>query len=119
MAEKKTYEGSCHCGAVRFTVRSDLEQVFTCNCSICSRTGSVLTFAPAADFELLAGESALSDYQFGEKRVHHLFCSTCGIRTFGKGAAPDGTPVVAVNLRCVQEIDLDALTVTKLDGKSI
>lgn len=119
MAETRTYTGGCHCGAVRYRATFAIDQANTCNCSICSKTGWAMTFVPGAAFELLSGEDALADYQFGKKRVHHLFCKRCGIRSFARGAAPDGSQVVAVNLRCLDGLDLDALPVRKHDGKSI
>jgi hypothetical protein len=94
-----------------------LEGAITCNCSICSKTGTILAFAPATQFDLLTGADALSDYQFGRKRIHHLFCKHCGVRSFGRGAMPDGTPTVAVNVRCLDGIDLDAVRVERFDGK--
>src|ERR1700753_489673 len=78
-----TYQGSCHCGNVRYSVDADLSgEMLTCNCSICQRTGSALAFVPAPQFKLERGDDALTDYQFGKKRIHHLFCKTCGIRSF-------------------------------------
>ena len=62
---------------------------------------------------------ALTDYQFGKMRLHHLFCSRCGIRSFGRGAMPDGTPIVAVNVRCLDDVDLAALPVKQFDGKGL
>src|SRR5688572_4938554 len=85
MPEPKTYTGSCHCGNVRFEVSADLSTVNACNCSMCSRAGYLLAFVPAAQFKLLAGEDAQSDYQFNKKVIHHLFCKTCGVRSFGRG----------------------------------
>jgi hypothetical protein len=117
MAETTTYTGGCHCGAVRYRVSMKLEGAITCNCSICSKTGTVLAFAPATQFDLLTGADALSDYQFGRKRIHHLFCKHCGVRSFGRGAMPDGTATVAVNVRCLDGIDLDAVRVERFDGK--
>jgi hypothetical protein len=117
MAETTTYTGGCHCGAVRYRVSMKLEGAITCNCSICSKTGTILAFAPATQFDLLTGADALSDYQFGRKRIHHLFCKHCGVRSFGRGAMPDGTPTVAVNVRCLDGIDLDAVRVERFDGK--
>lgn len=117
--EMKTYEGSCHCGEVRFTVSASVDSVVSCNCSICHRSGTLLTFVPATAFELLSGREALRDYQFGKKQIHHLFCSTCGIRSFGRGAAPDGTEMVAVNVRCLEGVELDSFPVQHFDGKSL
>ncbi len=119
MADAKTYEGGCHCGAVRYRVTMRLEGALTCNCSICSKTGTMLAFAPAAAFELLSGEGALTDYQFGKKRLHHLVCSRCGVRSFGRGKGPDGTEMVAVNVRCLDGVDLAAVPTRTFDGRSI
>lgn len=112
----KTHTGSCHCGAVRFETTVDLGQTISCNCSICRRSGMVLSFVPTADFKLVSGEESLSDYQFGNKVIHHLFCKTCGVRSFGRGKGPDGREMVAVNVRCLDGVDVDALTPVKFDG---
>lgn len=118
MAEEKSYEGGCHCGAVRYRVTMALDRAITCNCSICQKTGTVLSFVPAARFSLLQGEDALTDYQWGKKRIHHLFCRRCGVRSFARGAMPDGTPMAAVNVRCLDGVDLDAVATTRFDGRS-
>jgi hypothetical protein len=119
MSEPRTYLGSCHCGKVRFEAITELTRVMSCNCSICSRLGYVLSFVSAAQFKLLSGADALTDYQFNNKRIHHLFCSTCGVHAFARGAGSDGKEIVAVNLRCLEGLDLDALTPTKFDGRSL
>lgn len=119
MAEAKTYEGGCHCGTVRYRVTLALDPVISCNCSICSKTGTLLAFAPAASLELLRGADALADYQFGKKRIHHLFCTRCGIRSFARGVGRSGEPTVAVNVRCLDGVELDALPTRKFDGRSL
>ena len=113
-----TYSGGCHCGAVRYRVTTKLERAITCNCSICSKTGTMLAFAPATQFQLLSGGDALGDYQFGKKRIHHLFCTRCGVRSFARGRGPNGEEVVAINVRCLEGVDLDAVPVHRHDGKS-
>ena len=118
MPELTRYQGSCHCGAVRYQVSMELGQVIACNCSICSRTGTLLAFVPAAQFELLAGDDALTDYQFNKHVIHHLFCRTCGVRSFARGVGPDGAPMVAVNARCLEGVDPDSLAIVKYDGRS-
>ena len=119
MGEIKKYVGSCHCGNVRYSVSLDLSApAVSCNCSICGRSGSLLTFVPAAQFTLERGEDALTDYQFNKKIIHHLFCSTCGVESFARGTAPDGSPTVAVNVRCLDNIDLSRLERVPFDGRS-
>lgn len=119
MAETTTYTGGCHCGAVRFRATMKLDGALSCNCSICSKTGTLLAFLPATAFDLVSGADALADYQFGKKRLHHLFCRHCGIRSFGRGAMPDGTAMVAVNVRCLDGVDVDAVQVQRFDGRSL
>lgn len=113
------YTGGCHCGAVRFEVDADLSSTIICNCSLCSKAGTILSFVPAESFTLLQGEDALTDYQFNKKVIHHLFCKVCGIRAFGRGNGPDGKATVAINVRCLDNVDIDALTPHKYDGKSV
>ena len=112
------HRGSCHCGAVRYRVEIDLSQpVMQCNCSICSRTGTLLSFVPANAFTLEKGEDSLTDYQFNKKHIHHLFCRVCGVRSFARGQGPNG-PMVAINTRCLEDVDAATLPLQRFDGKS-
>ncbi|HYV65964.1 MAG TPA: GFA family protein [Myxococcales bacterium] len=114
-----THRGGCHCGAVRYSVEIDLSKAVTqCNCSICSRTGALLSFVPAGSFTLEKGEDSLTDYQFKKKNIHHFFCKVCGVRSFARGQGRTG-PMVAINTRCLDEIDATALQVQRFDGKSL
>jgi hypothetical protein len=118
MAESKTRSGGCHCGAVRYEAVTALEPVLACNCSICSKKGLYLTFVLADDFRLVSGADALVDYQFNKHVIHHLSCTRCGVESFARGAMPDGTEMVAINVRCLDGIDLASLTLTPFDGRS-
>ena len=113
-----THTGGCQCGNVRYEITADIGEVMACNCSRCGRLGSLLTFVPTANFRLLKGDGATTDYQFNRHNIHHLFCSTCGIQSFARGKRPDGAEMVAINVRCVEGIDPDKLTVKKIDGRS-
>jgi hypothetical protein len=119
MPEMKTYQGGCHCGRVRYEITTALEQVTECNCSICSKRGVLWTFVKAAQFKMLRGQDTLTDYQFGKKHIHHLFCSTCGIGSFSQGRAPNGEDTYAVNARCLDDVDIDGLTRKHFDGKKL
>ena len=114
----KTYQGGCHCRRVRFEVQQlDLTQSITCNCSICSKRGSILSFVAANQFKLLTDETELNDYQFHKKNLHHLFCKTCGILSFATGSGPDGIKMVAINVRCLDDIDISELQPVAVNGK--
>lgn len=120
MSEPKTHTGSCHCGKFRYEVTTDLQRVMSCNCSICSKKGSLLTFVSPDRFRLVAGsESDLSVYQFNRKVIHHAFCPTCGVASFGWGTGPDGKKMYAINARCLDDVDLSKVAVDQYDGKSI
>ncbi len=93
-------EGGCHCGAVRFAieVQSPLE-VLDCNCSICSKTGFTHLIVPHSDFVLLSGADSLTSYRFGTGAAEHLFCRTCGIKSFYQ---PRSHPEAwSVHFRCL------------------
>ena len=102
-----------------YEVDSDLALVAECNCSICSKRGALWTFVKKAQFRLLKGRDALSDYQFGKKKIHHLFCATCGIGSFSEGVAPNGDETAAINVRCLDGVDVASLKTTPFDGKSL
>lgn len=118
MPETKTYPGGCHCGKVRYEMRSDLTTIIACNCSICTKHGLVLTFVPEEAFKLLSGQDDLKDYQFAKKHIHHLFCTGCGVESFGRGATPDGKEMMAINVRCLDDVDFASLKPTPFDGRS-
>jgi hypothetical protein len=119
MAETKTHTGGCHCGEVRFEVTLDLGAVVACNCSICQKRGALWCFVAPEHFALRAGSDDLRDYQFGKKTIHHLFCAQCGVGAFSRGKAPSGQEMVAVNVRCLDDIDVAALSPKPFDGRNL
>jgi hypothetical protein len=119
MGELKTHPGGCHCGKVRYDVQLDLgSPVISCNCSMCQRAGTLLTFVPATQFRLKSGEEMLTRYEFHTHQIQHLFCKACGIKSFARGTARDGTPTVAINARCLDDVDIGQLNVQAFDGRS-
>ena len=116
----QTYEGSCHCGAVRFRVDLDLaEPTYRCNCSICRRTRFWAAVAKPGTFSLLAGEGELAQYLFHTRKNQHFFCRTCGVRAFGVGNDTPIGQMHGVNVGClegVSEEELAAIPIVRVDG---
>jgi hypothetical protein len=119
MPMTQTYEGSCHCGAVRFQVEADLSNgAGRCNCSICTRVAQLSVLVKPEAFRLLAGEEALSFYEWGHKVSRRYFCRHCGIHCFGRGSLPElGGAFVSANLNCVEALEPTQLKVIYWDGR--
>jgi hypothetical protein len=113
------YQGSCHCGRIRFEAEGEIQQATSCNCSICQRKGSLMWFVPRSALRLLTPQEDTSAYLFNKHRITHLFCPTCGIHTHGEGTAPSGEAMAAINIRCLEGIDLQAIPVKPFDGRSL
>ena len=111
-----TYQGGCHCGAVRFQVMANpaTEQVEDCNCSICRKKGFLHLIVPPERFTLLQGEDTLTTYTFNTGIAKHLFCKHCGIHAFYRPRShPDS---IDVNLRCLDEDVLSQFRIVSFDG---
>lgn len=106
----KTYQGQCHCGAVRFEFSApETVDVTDCNCSLCRMTGYEHVFVEEADLRFLSGRDQLVSYKFGTKTADHLFCGTCGIKPLYRPRSHPGA--WSVNARCV-----DGLSVARRIG---
>jgi len=112
------YRGSCHCGAVAYEVEGEIESVLACNCSICQRKGALLWFVPRASLKLATPESASRVYQFNRHVIRHRFCPTCGMHPYADGTDAKGNAIAAVNVRCIEGIELEKIKVTHFDGRS-
>ncbi|MGH6771195.1 MAG: GFA family protein [Xanthobacteraceae bacterium] len=112
----QTYEDGCHCGRVRFRVTADLDGVTHCNCSICTKKNFLHLIVAPEQFELLSGKDDLTTYRFNTGVAQHTFCKTCGIHAF---YVPRSDPdKIDVNARCLDGIDLAALSVKTFDGRN-
>ena len=113
-----THHGSCHCGRIKFDVDGLIDSALSCNCSICQRKGSLLWFVPRASLRLLTPESDTARYTFNKHVIQHVFCPVCGIHPYGEGKGPHGEEMAAINIRCIEDIDLGAVPVHHYDGRS-
>ena len=118
----KTYQGSCHCGAVRFEADLDLSQsTFRCNCSICRRTRFWPAVAREDGFRLLTGSDQLTEYLFNTRRNQHFFCKHCGVRPFGVGNDTPIGKMYGINVGCLEgltEAELSKIPITYIDGRT-
>ena len=117
MTQLITHRGGCHCGAVRFEVDApaDLE-VWSCNCSMCARTAFLHLIVPGSRFRLLTPWENITTYTFNTGVAKHMFCSTCGIKSFYVPRSnPDG---YSVNVRCLDEGSVKSMDVKPFDGRN-
>ena len=110
------HRGSCHCGAVKFTVEAaDNVVVSECNCSICSKSGYLHLIVEADKFHLLEGEDSLVTYTFNTHTAKHTFCKICGIKPFYiPRSHPDG---YSVNFRCLEQDSIGQYQIEQINGK--
>jgi hypothetical protein len=118
MPNPKTFTGGCHCGQVRFEATCDFAMVTACNCSICTKKGLHFVCLAPKSFQLRAGEENLREYLFNKHAIRHQLCIDCGVDVFARGKRPDGTEVVALNVSCIDGVDLSRIAMTPIDGRN-
>ncbi|NVJ69413.1 MAG: GFA family protein, partial [Alphaproteobacteria bacterium] len=110
-----THKGGCHCGAVAFEMDAPAQlEAKRCNCSICRMTGFIHVFATKDEFRIVSGEDNLTDYRFNTGTAQHLFCKTCGVKSFYVPRShPDGW---SVNLNCIDTATIESVDIGDFDG---
>lgn len=111
------YQGSCHCGQIAFEVEGEIPEVMSCNCSMCQRKGTLMWFVPRDAIKLLTPPENMSTYTFNKHVIQHRFCPKCGIHPFGEAPSPTGEQMAAINVRCLEGVDISALKVKHYDGR--
>ncbi len=117
---KQTYQGGCHCGAIRFSYEGEvIDKALRCTCSICSRKAAMMTpeAIPLENLKVVVEGDSLGLYQFGNKVAKHYFCKTCGIYTHNETLRMPGH--MRVNLGCIDDLETDGLEVIVFDGKNL
>lgn len=111
------HRGGCHCGAIQYEVKAPADiEATECNCSICSKSGYLHLIVPKSDFKLISGEDNLETYTFDTHEAKHIFCKTCGIKSFYiPRSHPDG---ISVNVRCIDEKNIKSISINYFDGKN-
>ncbi len=113
-----SHRGSCHCGQIRFEVQGEFDTAMECNCSHCSRKGYLLWFVPRNHLTLETPVDALGTYTFNKHAIRHHFCRQCGCAPFGFGASK-GVEMAAINVRCLEGIELSSVKRKFIDGRSL
>lgn len=113
-----SHQGSCHCGTVRFEVEGNFEQAMECNCSHCSRKGYLLWFVPRTQLSVNSGADKLATYTFNKHAIKHQFCPHCGCAPFGLGES-NGMEMAAINIRCLEDVDLAKVPRVPVDGRAL
>lgn len=113
----QNYQGSCHCGAVRFEIETDFPELTLCDCSICKRRNALMVKVHESRFRLLAGKDALAEYQFHTRTAMHYFCRICGIYPFHrKRVTPDH---LGINVHCLEGVTLEGIPVRRTAGATM
>ncbi len=111
------HHGSCHCGAVRFHLNSEITELTTCDCSLCRKRNAVMAKVPQGALTLTQGEDALSLYQWNTRVAKHYFCSICGLYVFHrKRSAPDH---FGVNVFSLDDFDSTKVPIRPADGATM
>lgn len=109
--------GECHCGAVKFKFKSAVTVLTTCDCSICKMKNALMLKVHENEFELIAGENSLTEYQFHTKTARHFFCRICGIYPFHrKRVTPD---YYGINVNCLRDFPVDGFIVRETNGSNM
>ena len=110
-----THKGGCHCGAVRFEVDAPARlELTSCTCSMCSKTGFIHLIVKDAEFRVTAGQDNLTDYRFNTGTAKHLFCKTCGVKSFYVPRShPNGW---SVNATCLDPETVEGRIISEFDG---
>jgi hypothetical protein len=115
-----THKGSCHCGNIAYEVEGDFDEVMECNCSLCTKKGSLLWFVPRQKLRLTTPDSNLATYTFNKHVIKHHFCPKCGCGPFAYAVDPSsGAPMAAINVRCLEDVDVSKLKRKFFDGRSL
>ena len=111
------YSGSCHCGAVKFEIDTEIIELTMCDCSLCRKKNALMTAVHESQFKLVAGEDKLTLYQWNTRVARHYFCSVCGIYPFHrKRSMPDH---YGINVHCLAGFDPSTVKLRHADGKTM
>jgi len=121
--------GSCHCGAVRIEVPAAPDWAADCNCSLCTKRGTLMAYYPASKVTVTG---ATARYVWGDRLLDLHHCQTCGCPTHWS-ARPDAlarddlpdevrvalTDRMGINARLLDGFDPEAIEIRKFDNRDL
>jgi hypothetical protein len=114
---EKQHHGSCHCGAVKFSVVIDASQGTRCNCSICTKLSIIGGRGKLGTLEVTGADNLVA-YEWGMKVAKRYSCKTCSVYLYGVGHLAElGGDFLSINLNVLDDIDPNILPVAHWDGR--
>ena len=114
-----THKGGCHCGKIAYEFEGEIGTVLDCNCTLCQKRGGLLHFIPEGAFTFRTPRESIGTYKFNKHVIDHHYCLDCGVSPFSEGTDPKGNAMVAINMRCVDDVDPRALDIKFFNGRAI
>jgi hypothetical protein len=111
-------EGSCHCGAARWTLEGDAGGTTACNCSLCRRYGALWAYGYENERIRVTGPTKSYSRSNKEPSLEILFCPACGCVMCWRALKlnPDGRRRIAVNVRLADPEAVAGLPIDHFDG---
>lgn len=115
-------QGSCHCGATRFILRTAPADVTHCTCSLCAKKGALWSYYMPDEVEFLACDDALYTWQSNTVKHHH--CPKCGCSTYSESPVWENGKRdmerwrYGFNVRLLDDFDIESLPVIEVDGRN-
>ena len=109
-------EGSCHCGAVRWSFDGQPESATACNCTVCRRYGVLWAYDYEGERIKVSGPTQV--YAWGSRSLGFHFCASCGCVAYWRATAPgkDNRRRIAVNLRLAEPEAVESIVLEHFDG---
>lgn len=110
-------DGTCHCGAVRWHLKTMPESVTACNCTVCRRYGALWAYGHIDHDIEVEGETRTYRRKDGGIIDFH-FCSSCGCITHYVTNRPkeNGKFWTGVNVRLTDPGPIEHLAIDHFDG---
>lgn len=110
-------EGTCHCGAVRWSLAELPQSATACSCTICRRYGVLWAYGYIHHDIKVSGETRIYRRKDGGSLDFH-FRGSCGCVTHYVATDPkeDGRFRTAVNLRLTDPEPIEHLPIRHFDG---